>query len=1009
MDLSQRVRFFTGWCGLVLAVATTAPAATLPVYENNAPMISPPTIAPQIDAVAWVNRSEFDVLTFLGLPYESQNTRFFTNTPSGFMVMDPGIRFFRNANGLHNWMDTWVNLGSVTTDHDSFFANTFFFQDSRASILQVLATNIVSKGFLSSGAAGLVRLEGKTVSLPRIGIRTGENPGISSAFFFSTFIGSSNYVNDVGITDVYWAAGTNNSLRPNRPPMFLGALNLDLPFPSSPLHDVAYRSFGGFLFTNSMIIPGSFFATTDIIGRDFLTNGFAAAVYTNTISPTSSVVQVVFYPTNTDAFSSTEVRFSPGFGPSTVVVAFRAVDFDISTQSPTTNSVFLVDALAENTNAFHARNVAAPTRRPSTYEVSRTTPIDYLTGVPSNATYFPNILSGPQFLRAAVTNLYTAYAARVANLGSSASGTIPYDVTNVPGRVDIIGDEVNLDQTRIRSESAVVIKANNLISNRLASIDAPLINFDVGSTQPVLVISNLAPNSVRRFQGSVQAWSARWENFELVNQPNGTVRTNNVLFHVLLVDSTLQGDVPVVVNEFAIRGNDHIISDALTVAKSFRVEGNSLTLSSGLITPFGYSLGSTNLVGLLHFTNDGTMFISGIENMGADRGTPYTDYVNRGTNAAYSHFINAVNLENSGTLQAVGGPMVIDSVNLNVAGLPYAASNSVVTNVFFQVPFGLFTNVFTNVTVLSSPATLDSVSELRLNVANLTMSNAWFNAGTLVLNVSDTISDGGTNAISFWNVTNGFQSVDLPATGSLMGTYLRSTVPRLLQSDHTWSAADVGAVPAGYVNNLAVGKLTLDGGAASLFNFAPANGVNAIYVDYLELLNTATNYNTAFAVDPDFTIYFANANVSVEKLNNALDGRFRWVSDFAGPLSSTNIFYPSTGQTYTFNVALVRSKDLDSDGDGIANANDPEPIYVPESAFLTVELAHAPARAVLRWSALAYSTNAIEFKSSASNGPWNLLTNFVHGGFTSPVSIADPVPTNGASRLYRLKVNPLQP
>src|SRR5205085_10890000 len=97
----------------------------------------------------------------------------------------------------------------------------------------------------------------------------------------------------------------------------------------------------------------------------------------------------------------------------------------------------------------------------------------------------------------------------------------------------------------------------------------------------------------------------------------------------------------------------------------------------------------------------------------------------------------------------------------------------------------------------------------------------------------------------------------------------------------------------------------------------------ALYVDYLELDNFATNYNLAFDISPDLTIYFANSNIDPFKLDHSTSGRLRWVSDFAGPLSSTNVSYPPspahplTTNSYLFNIALVRSKDLDSDGDGI--------------------------------------------------------------------------------------------
>jgi len=223
--------------------------------------------------------------------------------------------------------------------------------------------------------------------------------------------------------------------------------------------------------------------------------------------------------------------------------------------------------------------------------------------------------------------------------------------------------------------------------------------------------------------------------------------------------------------------------------------------------------------------------------------------------------------------------------------------------------------------------------------------------------------------------------------------------------DHRWAATNLGAAPLGFTNNLALGKLILDGGANSLFRFFGVGTNNALYVDYIELRNFATNYNSVFAVSDNLTIYFANANVAVERLNGAGNGRIRWVQDFAGPLSSTNLTY-SNGSNYTFNIALVTSYDLDSDGDGVVNALDPEPIYVPSSATLSFSLAGDPRQGVLRWTALGLATNSLEYLEGSASSDWQVLTSFVHGPFTTPVTVVDPLTTNGQSRVYRVRVSP---
>src|SRR5439155_2361654 len=217
--------------------------ATLPIYINSSPLLAPPAIAPQIDATIWVNRSTFDVTTVssfnLPIPFGSQNTLFFTNETLTSMNGDPGFRFVQNVGGQRLWMDAFVNQGTITTDHAAFLA-TFglFFNDSRASVLQVEATNITSTGPLSSGAHGLVRLEGQKISLTRNALRTGVSL-LTSSFAGGGFLGFSNYVNDVGVSDLYWGTGPGNAVVNGRASaMPLNGPNFALPSPSSPSHEI---------------------------------------------------------------------------------------------------------------------------------------------------------------------------------------------------------------------------------------------------------------------------------------------------------------------------------------------------------------------------------------------------------------------------------------------------------------------------------------------------------------------------------------------------------------------------------------------------------------------------------------------------------------------------------------------------------------------------------------------------------------------------------------------------
>src|SRR5438093_693890 len=96
----------TGCLSLFSALTVSA---VDPIFFNYTDLISPPANAPVINAYAWVNAATFNVTTVNGsglpLPYESQNTLFFTNAAGASMIGNPGFRFFNNVGGRRYWMD----------------------------------------------------------------------------------------------------------------------------------------------------------------------------------------------------------------------------------------------------------------------------------------------------------------------------------------------------------------------------------------------------------------------------------------------------------------------------------------------------------------------------------------------------------------------------------------------------------------------------------------------------------------------------------------------------------------------------------------------------------------------------------------------------------------------------------------------------------------------------------------------------------------------------------------
>jgi hypothetical protein len=242
----------------------------------------------------------------------------------------------------------------------------------------------------------------------------------------------------------------------------------------------------------------------------------------------------------------------------------------------------------------------------------------------------------------------------------------------------------------------------------------------------------------------------------------------------------------------------------------------------------------------------------------------------------------------------------------------------------------------------------------------------------------------------------------------------------------TWAATNAGASSnAGYTNNAAVGRLYLDGlGTNSSFKFTGTGASNALYVDYLELRDQATNRDldgnfTAISNTPNMVIYYAQAMMDglsiAEKMNFKNGGRLRWVTNYAGYFSSTNIIFPD-GTTYPFNAALAQSTTIDSDNDGIANRYDPTPFGTNNPAALitagqinlTITTTNKPVlTAVLKWQTITNATNYVFYKTNFATTNWLFLTNFnTPASATSPpvtVMVSDPVA--GPMRTYRVRVD----
>ncbi len=1027
--------------------SVAAPTPVSPIFINAQPL-TPPEIPPQLDAVVFWNQSLFVVsndflippFAFISEPYEGQSVQFWTN--NGTMLGLPGFRLNYTPNPDHLTRRERRKRGATLPRPSQVVYNDG--EITVADSLQIHARNLYNPGLLAGDVRARIRINvtNGLADLSRGAIHVGDLPlpfcssptnFVSGPFFFS--------FGDPTVRYDYLSSGVSGSVGTNRFPLPIDQLTLGTnffpnflpPFPRPPFSE--FRQFiGTNLFTNIL-------TTVNSCGE------FDAFVFTRTniiaLTPalflTNREVSVVFVPTN--GFS-TNVSVRIGFPTNdSPIVEFRAPYFDVIGQRHETDIVTFRDDGASIFRGHDCQldNVPGPNTPFNTglfYSTNYVTNlVDYFYTVASaqvgttNSIYFTNSV-----------NTFTFFPA----LGQSLAAASP---TNFTGSVHIRAHDLDLTQARIRAENGVFIQATNLVGNANSFIDAPFITFDVGTTNNTLTISNLALPQVNRVQANFNSWAGSWNVDEitgfqtnLVPVPGTNLFTTNIVpvlsdvsYHVLILGACVDALHPSILEQLSLHGTNIVIEDNLAINRSFQLEGRSVTFgsNSSLSLPLNLDLAFTNVIGVTSLTNEGVlnvpdaayfgMFEAGYvqpprprRRLGRRRVSPpqlltYENFVNHDTIRAASVAVRAGYVEH--------------------AGPPFSPALILATNGSATLDGG---------TLLISNAVITARSDIRLTGGDVLITHSILSAGAtnfgrfnsfvpgaLIIDPTNSFTDGGLAAANEWRVTSGVRLLHYPAfPGDLMGTRIVSVAGTFNSSRHVWSAQDRGVSVEGFSDNLAVGHFVLDGALGTSFRFSSATTSNAIYIDYLELLNFPTNYNFALSIDPDFTIYFANAYIPPEKLDQVSGGRLRWVSEFTGPLSSTNILYPDN-HFYTFNIGLVRSKDLDSDGDGIVNADDCTPIAVPgidtslpcpspasvaqslaistQDIGLTIGLASGGEDVVLNWNAPANSANTVEFSDSLAAGTWQPLTNFINGPVDTRVTVRQAAVH--PLRVYRVHMN----
>jgi hypothetical protein len=564
-------------------------------------------------------------------------------------------------------------------------------------------------------------------------------------------------------------------------------------------------------------------------------------------------------------------------------------------------------------------------------------------------------------------------------------------VTNLPGRINITGANVNLSDAVIRGEGEVVVNASQSIGSQNTSVDCQNVSYNLGATNGLLSVTNLVLPSVVRFHGTASMISAVWSNsvaFVITNNyapvavsntvgtgTNAitTVSTNyvispltnsvNVGLYALLIDaSQLKTTAPVTVFDMLLQSTNMTIYDSISVVEQFLLDGPSFTLNGNLTFP-GTSpvdpISGTPFVAtpiqnwvytmapnLRYFTNNAVLTIPNDAHFGDDGPTNYLVFDNNGSiiandqtiDSAYLLINNALNEASSGDFSAVMGSAVL--------------SNSLIS-AMDDVDIAGDTNFVTGC-VLSADGAFNFL-------------------------ITNSFSDGGVGAGNSWNCENGFNLWVKPQTGDLWGTSMTSASYGFSEIDHIWAGADRGPNGSGFTNNASLGALVLSPQDFSapylpLFYFSGTSVSNGLYAGTLDLTQLSTNITAMIQIAPNLTIYFANALLGFSPPGGAtaseyLDGQFgghlRWVKNFTG--------------IPTAKASVVPNRML--------SAN-----YAGRGGNLRITMNAAPGQLYV----VETSTDLINWSPVFTNtAPINGLFQYV-----------DPNPATGRSRFYRVVTAP---
>jgi len=501
-----------------------------------------------------------------------------------------------------------------------------------------------------------------------------------------------------------------------------------------------------------------------------------------------------------------------------------------------------------------------------------------------------------------VTNAsYAAYSFVVDNGVSGRPIQVNPSITNAQGRVYINAGVLNLDHAQllqppspggVQGDGALFIRANQVLNSQTANITFRNLSLNLGSTNGNLNVTNIAPASILNsgLNGTVSIWSTVGVQqynvvtpsylFDTNGLPLGPAPLTNVVsvgLYALMVDARqMKTTSPVTVFDLSLHSANTVVSDPVTVANSFLLDGQAFTLLGNLtLSGSVQDWTGANAPNLLYFTNNGFLSIPNDAHFGDDTTVPYVEFVNAsvglpsstnltGVIVAADQTIDSHDIQiNNGINYAVVGDFSATAQSIEITGPPPSGAIFTLFNALAnQYGFSIFTGQFINAII--NGATIFSAGNINLTANTVLIDPAALYAnGALNFNITTNLSDNGT-ADSFTCV-NGFNLWIKPQRGDLLGSTITSIASgNFAEVDSGWAGTDFGSSVAGYSNNVAIGTLVLSpqnftGTEYPLFRFyGTGPGSNAMYVGTLDLsqFTSSNELAAAIEIDPGMKIYF---------------------------------------------------------------------------------------------------------------------------------------------------------